>query len=463
MGLYRIMTNALCRILKVGLSGGICAGCLVFPAQALTLTEACQSALLNDPFFKSDTYAAQAGMEEFNLGLSNLLPEVTLNARKMDNRAQRDTYTNTNTLLTNEQLAYQSLGEGVYLRQPLFNLEKFSAYKAGTLHTEGAESQLVAGKQNAILRVTGAFLDVIIAEQEVELAIAKKKTVTAQAEQAAMFLSKGEATSAEADAVQSRLELASIQENEASDNKLIRVSTLSQLTAREVDALPEVIFDASQINRGNEPPQTLDQWLEMAIARNPEIIQKQQAVELAENETKKYLSSYLPNVDLVANVTRNNQDSFTTLNQDIRNRGIGIEMNWPLFKGGYYSALIRQARAKAEQAAQDVAAAKLRIRLEVERQYRGAVTGRLKLNALSQAIKTDAEKIKSAELSFSAGVKTWVDVLAAQEDFFQARKDYGNALKEFVMARLKLGALAGSLGDDQIAWAEKYLQTNNFH
>ena len=455
------MRNAVCRLLKMALSSGVWAACLVSPASALTLTEAYQSAVLNDPVFQSDVYAAQAGKEEKVLGRSNLLPEVSLTARKMENWAQVDS--SKNALATSSLQTYQSLGESIYVRQPLLNLRKLSASKEGELRAEVAESQWVSGKQNVILRVTDAFLDAIIVERKVEFSIAKRKSVEAQSEQASRFYSKGEATLVDADAGRSRLELALILENESNDDRLTKISALSQLTARVVSALPELNFEPEKLDQDSGSSKTLDQWLELALANNPDIIQKRLSLELAENEIKSNLSGDWPNIDLVANISRNNQDSFTTLNQDIKSHGVGIEMNWSLYKGGYNSALVRQARAKAEQSRQDVAAAKIRLRLEVERQYRKSLTGRLKINALSQAIKTDQERVKLAESLLGAGVKTLVDVLIAQEDLLQTKKDFGDALKEFVMAHLKLRVLAGSLADDQIAWVEKYLLAGRPH
>jgi TolC family type I secretion outer membrane protein len=451
------MRNAICRNWVLGLGSGMLACCLVFPVKALTLADAYQSALLNDPIFKSAAFAAQAAAEESNLGLSNLLPEVALNARKMDNRARRDIYGGTQ--VASDQPVYQSLGGGLYLRQPLFNPEKFAAYKQGGLRAAVAENQLLKDRQDAILRVASVFLDAIIAGEGVNLAVAQKQAAAARDEQASSFFSKGEGTSAEAGEAKSRLGLALIQEGEARDRQLFCISQLSQLTAREVDVLPELVLDPERVDAGNEQLMTLEQWLESSVANNPDIIQKRQALELAENDMRRYsLSGNLPTVDLLANITRNNRDSVTTLNQDIENRAVGIEVNWPLYKGGYFSALIRQSRAKTEQARQDVEVAKLRVRLDVERQFRSVVTGRLKLDALSQLIKAAEKTVESAESSFKAGVRTSVDILNARKDLFQARKDYGDALKEYLTARLKLEAFSGSLGDSHISWVEKYLQ-----
>lgn len=451
------MRKAICRKCMAGLGGAVLAVSMALPVHALTLSEAYQSALRNDPIFNSAIFAAQAGAEEGKLGLSSLLPEVTLSARKMDNRANRDIYGSTQ--VTRDQPVYKSLGGGIYLRQPLFNPEKYSAYQRGGLRAAIAQSQLVKDRQDAILRIVGAYLDAVLAGQEVELAGAQKMAVAAQAEQSTRFFSDGEGTSVDADTAQSKLELARIQEREAQDRYLFNTSQLSQLIAREVDVLPELILDPAQADEGNEPSMTLEQWLESSLAHNPEIFQQRQALESAENETRRYsLSGNLPTVDLLANITRSNRDSVTTLNQDIANRAVGIEVNWPLFKGGYYSALIRQSRAKAQQATQDVAATKLRIRLEVERQYRSVLTGRLKLSALAQLISADKNMVVAAESAFKDGVRTSVDVLSARKDLLQARKDYGDALKVYIMARLKLESFSGSLGESHIEWAEKYLQ-----
>jgi protease secretion system outer membrane protein len=438
--------------------GGIGLLCWGSSIPALTLTQAYQAALLNDPFLKSDWYAAQAGREEYRLGVSGLLPEVSLNTRKMDNQGQRDT--SIGQLVKNEKLGYQSLGETINIRQPLYNGGKLATYHAGKIRTEAAQSQWVSGQQNALMRVIGAYLDALNTLQGTELATAKKKTAAAQVDQIMMLMAKGEATSIDQDAARSKLALAIIQENEAIDQQMTRASVLAELTGQPVDGLPEMQFEVGDlVEQSTVASMPMSQWIDRAIEHNPDVIEKQQAAELAGIEVKKYQASYLPQVDLIASASRNNQDSFTTLNQDIRNRSVGIELNWSLYQGGYDAALIRQLHAKYEQAQQDVVAVKARTRLEVERQFRGVVTGRLKLKAIAQTIMAYRAKVHATELLQTGGVKTVIDILAAQEERLQAEKDYHDAFKDMTMARLKLSAMADLLGDDDVIVIEKSMTT----
>jgi protease secretion system outer membrane protein len=56
-----------------------------------------------------------------------------------------------------------------------------------------------------------------------------------------------------------------------------------------------------------------------------------------------------------------------------------------------------------------------------------------------------------------AGTSTNVDILNAQEQIYTARRDLFEAKLRYLLAKLRLAANVGALGDDDIDTANRYL------
>ena len=91
-------------------------------ASALGLYQAYEAALKNDPAYRAAVHANDAGQENRNLGLSNLLPNV---AGSWSGSQNRTTLTQGNFSVPRD---YISRSATVQVRQTLFNLDGWARY-----------------------------------------------------------------------------------------------------------------------------------------------------------------------------------------------------------------------------------------------------------------------------------------------------------------------------------------------
>jgi len=201
----------------------------------------------------------------------------------------------------------------------------------------------------------------------------------------------------------------------------------------------------AQINQYLGPEGVLDDWRSKAMASSPDIKAAQLNVEVAEQELKKARAGNYPTLDMVASKDRSIASSVSTINQRISQNVIGIEVNLPIFNGGYNSAQIKQNAALYRQAQAELDNARAQVELEVSRQFYGVSNGQRKVLALQKAVSSSEETVKASKLGLSAGVKTLTDILNAEEQLYQSRRDLLLAQYNQLVSWIALRADSGTL------------------
>ena len=91
------------------------------------------------------------------------------------------------------------------------------------------------------------------------------------------------------------------------------------------------------------------------------------------------------------------------------------------------------------------------------REFRAIQSGGARIHALEKAVSSSERSLLSSRKGFLAGSSTNIDILNAQEQIFNARRDLFEAKLRYLLARLRLAADVGALGDDDIESANAYL------
>lgn len=422
--------------------------CLPLACWSLTLGEAYRAALENDPYFRAAYHARQAGSEDGNIGLSHLLPEVSFSARNVDNRGRQD------VRAVSRPLNYTSSSTGVYLRQPLLSLEKYAMFRQGESQAEMSEKRFLTDQQDAIVRIVSVYLDAVVAKAGMEFAVVQEKAAEAQYQQAKRMYTAGEAMLTDVDTAQTRLKLAEVQRVELADRYGDARLALAELTLSEVGELSS--FN-SPANTGVETNVSLDQAIAAAMMQNPFVQEKSLAVAVAEQNVNKAQAGYLPSLDLVASYSRNSQDSIVTIGQKFSNRSLGVEMQWPLSHGGQTSAMTRKAQAQLQQAQQEERIARVKAKIEAGTQHHTVKSALMKWQTLDEAKLAGVRNVEAMRQGVRLGVRTAVEVANAEKELAQTVYDHADAMRNYLLAALKLAAAMGELREDRVFWAEGYL------
>jgi outer membrane protein/protease secretion system outer membrane protein len=201
----------------------------------------------------------------------------------------------------------------------------------------------------------------------------------------------------------------------------------------------------------------LDAWVERAERASPELVSLRAQVEAARLEIDKAQAGHKPTLDVVAQWSRTNSDSVTSVNSRYDNKTIGLQLSVPLYSGGYVSSTVRQAVAAHDRARELLEAARRDLGVRVHREFRGVTEGVLRVAALEQAVRSADQALLSNQMSFKAGMRTSLDVLNAEQQRTLALRDLAQARYVYMLSSLRLESLAGEDRQSIVAKVNRWL------
>ena len=410
------------------------------PVLAADLVEVYNAAQLQDATFAAAQSAQLAGKEKLTQGRSGLLPNLNLSANSTYNDNQ---YVN-NTAYSG---SFNSTGYSLVLSQPLFRQQNWQLYSESELQVVISDAQFKLAKQDLILRAAQAYFDVLLAQDAVRLAEAQKQAIAEQLAQAKRNFEVGTATVTDTYEAQARYDLVLSQEIVARSNLEIKQRALQQITNTEFSTLNPL---GKSFSLQAPQPADIQQWVAQAEQSSAQVELAQAAAEIADKEVSRAFGGHLPTVDLVASYGNNKGRQFGNA-YEVTNQSVGVQLNMPIFQGGASQSKWREADANREKAKQDLENAKRSVALLARQSYLGVENGISQVKALQQALKSSASLLEASKLGQSVGVRTNLDVLNAQQQFYSTERDLLQAEYGYLMSRLRLKAAAGTLSADDVA------------
>ena len=435
--------------LKTTFVCSLCLSLLTFNAfaqsEVINLKQVYEAALQKDASIKASRAAAESGREKLPQARAGLLPQISASAGRNNNNLDT-TAPNIlgNLSTTNDQ--YYSDSRSVQLRQPLMNMQRWLQFQQAKSIVDEVEANLDRDLQNLVVRVAGAYFETLLADEQLELVLAQKTLYTALVDAAKKGFVAGSGTRTDVDDAQSRLDMALAMELEARQNQDLTRRQLQLLIDQPVAQLAKLNVRALKLSPPE--PASLDQWTQKAEQASPEIKAMQARLEQARREVSKSQAGHLPTLDAVAQWSNSGSDNITRINSRYENKSIGLQLNIPIYTGGYVNSTIRQAVAEQTRAEESLEALRRDLGVRVHKEYRGVSEGVMRVRALEQAARSAEQMMKSTQMSFKAGSRTQLDVLNAQQQYTMALRDLTQARFVYLMSKVKLAALSG---DDAVA------------
>jgi outer membrane protein/protease secretion system outer membrane protein len=428
---------------KITLIGAlICASALTWAqTPVMDLKQVYQAALEQDASIRASRAATDAGRERLPQARAGLLPQLSASAGRSNNNLD----TTSPNLLGNPVTTtdkYFSDNKNLQLRQPLVNMQRWQQFQQAKSLVEEAEANLDRDLQNLVVRVAGAYFETLMADEQLDLILAQKKTYTTLVDAAQKGLAAGSGTRTDIDDAQSRLDMAKAQELEARQNQDLTRRQLQLLVNQPVGKIAKLNVSALKLN-GPEPA-NLDEWTQKAEASSPEIKALQARLAAAQREVSKAQAGHLPTLDAVAQWSNSGSENITRINSRYENKTLGLQLNIPLYSGGYVNSTIRQAVAEQTRAEESLEALRRDLGVRVHKEYRGVSEGVMRVRALEQAVRSAEQMMKSTEMSLKAGSRTQLDVLNAQQQFTLTLRDLAQARYIYLISKVRLAALVGS-------------------
>jgi outer membrane protein len=407
-------------------------------AHAQTLLEALEAARARDPALIAARAQAEATRER--IGVVRAAAAPTLNASGGINRQYAE---------INSAPGQQVDGgaAALNLNVPLYRPQVGASVEQAGVASRAAQVQALATEQELLARVTLAYLEVLIAIDNLQAIGGQKTAVAAQLAAARRSFEVGTGTIVDPNEAQSRFDLIVAQEIAAVAELAIRRAALATLTGRSVETVYRLPLQA---DLPPVRPAVLDEWLERARNDSPAIRRARLEREVAEREIERRRLGARPGVDLVGSVGREVNPSVQFSGLRTNSASAGLQFSWPLYDGGAVSAGVREALALAGRASAEADGTRQNVELEIRRLFRRVGSGTAVVAALGAAERSASVTLRSMERALQVGVRVTTDVLNAQQQLFLTRRDLARARYEVLADLTRLRQAAGVLSAEDL-------------
>lgn len=428
-------------------------------AQALDLMQAYQQALASDPVYASARYALQAGAERSVQGRAGLLPAVAAQGTVERGEVKRSGASSANS---------RSRSYALVLSQPLLRWANWEQYQQSKLSVAASEAEFAQAQQDLVVRVADAYFDVLAAHDSLASVQAQKIAITEQLASAQRNFDVGTATITDTHEAQARFDLTVAQELAAESELELRRAALEQIIGAPAGALAQL--RQGVVLQAPEPAQIAD-WVTSAQSQNYGVIGAQLSRAIAQREIRKNRAAHLPTVDLVASRSHSNRRgaigydpaSPVTPSGATDSTSIGIEWNIPLFSGFATTSRVREAVSLEGQARADLETVRRNAAQGARQAYLGVHSGLAQVRALEAAELSSRSALESNQLGYEVGVRINIDVLNAQQQLYETRRDLAQARYNTLLSSLQLKAAAGILSEDDLVQINQLLSTDLRH
>lgn len=410
-----------------------------------------QKAAQYDAEYLAALASTEADREEINKARAQFFPKAQLVASRGQGITDRTTQSVVGAIDTH--LDYDIQNYALSIKQPLFNKETLASYSGAKYFVSAKEQLLRQESAKLMLKLTSTYLEILYATEKTILVTTKINAVTQQLNQAQKKFQQGAGTVVEIGEAQTNLDIAKAELILANNALTNHREALFNMTGVDVKAHPEAPdakLDAAKLSTEQVANEDLDFWLTSAKQHNPEISAAEYAVEVARQEIEKKRAGHYPTVDLVGVRSYSENDSNNTLGSRFDTTTLAVQLNMPLFAGGFVNASVRQALSRLTAAEESLKSKTREATANIRKYFNGIQSQYLSIAAYQQAVKSSDMTLTGTQKGFAAGLKTNIEVLDAQQKLFNSQLELSKARYGLVNELVNLKYNAGLLNEAEL-------------
>ncbi|GAB4169755.1 MAG: outer membrane channel protein TolC [Wenzhouxiangellaceae bacterium] len=431
----------------------ICLAAISSPAWAVDLLGVYELALANDPEIRAAEQRLDAAQLETRIARANFLPQINATA-------SRTPFGRSMPELNGVDLDESDIDSEAYsinLSQSLFDYGNIVRMQRARQLIAQADAQYAITWQDFLQRTAQRYFDVLSAIDALIFARAEEKALKRQYEQAEQRYEVG--LSAVTDFLDAKA---------AWDGARVRVIVAANALENAREAVREqtgTLFElfkplAEDLPLDPPAPASAGEWVQLAQQNSPELAVARQALELADSDLRLARSGHLPRLDFEAVYNRSVNNEFV-LRDDFQNRvattsfqndtwSATLRLSIPIFSGFAVQSRARQAKLTYGAVNEDLDSSNRQIVRATENAYRAVTAGIQQVASFRQALVSAESALEATNAGFDVGTRTIVDVLLAEQRYYQALRDYSNARHQLVLDRLALRRVAGVLAPEDL-------------
>lgn len=432
-------------------------------ASAMDLRQAVLKARLHDPTLQAARHAFAAGQESARQGTALYLPQINATGAysHVDVNSIATLPTNSSASPLVGSASGTLYGFTVTLTQPIYNAAVSSGASQLKSQAKLAAIQFQGARQNLILQVAQAYFGVLMAEDNLELAHQQRAAIAQQLASAQARFKAGKANITDVRDAQARDQAVAAQEI-ASQNALdIQQQQFTSLVGAPATGLARV---PGTFKPTPPDPDKVQVWINRGRTGNPNVLSSQVQISIAQANVDKNQVYNRPQLNFFISYQDMRQNGGLPLlvaPDRSRQAVVGLQLNVPLFAGGAHNSELRQAIDQKFQADSQLQATMQNSDVQIQQQFLNVEAAVPQIDALKKAVVAAKSSLDATKLGEKVGVRTTLDVLNAQQQYFSAQQNLDAARYQYLLSRLNLAGLTGTLGATDVDAVNSYLSSTH--
>ena len=317
--------------------------------------------------------------------------------------------------------------------------------EAAELGRDAADLTLEATRQGVKQQTTAAYFQILQYRNLIQ--VNKEAVDTLQAHLDNVNAQYRVGTVAKSDVLRSQVELANQQQAlvNAQNNYDIAVATFNNIVGLPTNTIVDAKEDLSYTKYDISLPRCTD----YALIHRPDGLAAERAWKRAEAAMKAAKAGYRPTVGIgVARSWAGDKPFSTDMNKaggDSSSDGTttALSVNWDIFDNNVTEAKVQQAKASMRKAEQKLYETQESIQLDVRKAYLNLLAAEQNIHTTKVAVDQAQEDYKIAQVRYSAGVGTNLDVMDAEDKLIETQTTYITALYNYNTSKAALDQAMG--------------------
>ncbi len=311
--------------------------------------------------------------------------------------------------------------------------------QAAELGVDAADLTLEATRQNIKATTTSAYYRILQCRNLIKVQHERVETLSAHLSNVNAQYRVG--TVAKSDVLRSQVELAEAQQHlvTAQNNYDVAVATFNNIVGLPTDTIVNAKDDLKYIKYDLN----LEACTRYALTHRPDGIAANRAVGQARAAMQAEKSGYRPTVSAVANRVFAGGRPFKTDHTSSDSIAVGLSANWNIFDNFVTEARVQRAKSRLRKAEQVEMQTMEQIQLDVQTQYLNLLAAEKNIYTTHTAVDQAQEDYKIAQVRYSAGVGTNVDVMDAESSLISAQTTYITSLFDYNTSKALLDQAMG--------------------
>ncbi len=328
------------------------------------------------------------------------------------------------------------------VQQVLFNGEVFKRLSQVNALLEQSEIGRDLARQNLMIDVAQAYVNVLLAQTRLDLADQELKSSRNLADRARQRLEVGSGTrvdmlQAEADLRLSESSLLAMRNNVKS-----AFSVLDSIVGKRVKNIEDVNFSLNSIEAYKLP---LEELVQQVKNNNLRLLQERQGIKAANKGADAVAQRIFPTANFTVSWLQTEFETETTSLQDSRDIGIQFNFNWVLYNGGVRQAQHDEAKALVRSSAFQVENTEREIIAQLDQLLARVDNGVGQLPALSALVKAQESALEATNESLLVGLSELIEVVNARRNLISAKTDLRSIQLQLWLDALQLKFLTGKI------------------